>query len=251
MIAVTACYGEAHRPYLGALLESLLEQGVQTLVVSDAIPWLERYSNVQLIVPPDSWLTAGILMGRARRVASKVTMWRAAWQEIPDGEHVVFLDADTVVERDLELAFRYPFDIAATERTLVPWSLNTGVVFAKASQRASLFFHHWAELTAAVYDPALIAAAQSRWGALDQATFAMARTLMSGKESLTFLVLPMQEWNDVECYEHVRIHHFKGLLPYLLGSQTFGPTDMHYYHDHTQVFARWRGFYQRHQERVA
>lgn len=259
---VTACYGDRHRAFLGAMLESLAESAARSpvVVVHDGIDWLERYAPQVVALASDDDFGATREVRVARRQAAWCRGLDAVADGVADGVAVAFLDADTLVEHPLGNAFEAAFDVAYTTRPgPSPWPINCGVVFARAGDRARLFFRCWREVTEVILrDSFLRAHARSRWGAVDQAAFVMTRELLSGKEPLSFHALPGAAWNSTACVPDraVYVRHLKGLLPYLLGEKAFAPGDEHYGHDqeplgdHAALFGRWRELHERHRKRI-
>lgn len=229
---VTAVYGEGHVPFMGALLNSLWEAQVSRVVLVHAElssvarkELLDTYPNTEPIDARGNFSSI-----RATRVARKLLAWREGSRAVPDGQALVFLDADTLVNSmwqgegsALEAPFATAFDVALTVRR-GPWMYNSGVVYFRLSAPVRDFLDTWCDLTEwALLHEEL---GRGKWGAADQASLVMAKALFVGKEPLSFVHLPGSVYNCEDCVPllpRVAIFHFKGCLPLLLGQRPYGP----------------------------
>lgn len=254
---ITAVYGQAHVPFVGALLESLVRQPdlnvrVAHAGIGDSLSRIECYPNVKAVSV--EWWSDVALSGcldRSKRVALKTEVWSSVLHShTPDG-NIVFLDADTIMTGHYRLhhVFDLDFDVAYTHR-FAPWPMNSGVVFARSSPLVREFFSQWADVTAALLSDSGIDLSTvrettvSKWGALDQGAFMMVKELWSGKEPLKFISLDASVWNQEHCapLHSAGIFHLKGCLPLLRGERDYGPQ----YGDERdplqcdEVFSYWR-----------
>jgi hypothetical protein len=100
-----------------------------------------------------------------QRISSKVLCWARAAEEHQHEARLVFCDSDTLVRRDLETLFETgDWDIVVTGKPEgVP--LNSGVILARGSARASAFFLAWREETLRILrSPELFAQANDQAG---------------------------------------------------------------------------------------
>lgn len=245
LVAVTAVYGTHHIPFVKVLVESLRRVGVardDIAVMTADVPaefavWLHARSvNIRIRAPER-------LDGeRPVKVARKLVAWCEALDAVKNGERVVFLDADTMVNKPLDAAFDHEFDVAYTTRP-GRWPINSGVVFARMSADVRLFFKEWRDCTEWILaDDEAYAVAVAHYGAADQASLAM--TVVQPQHwGTSFKALPCSTWNDTTCANpKAAIWHMKGCLPLLLRERPYGPEygDERKPEDCEPVFDVWR-----------
>lgn len=148
---------------------------------------------------------------------AKLLEWRDAVNEADDGEHLVLMDADTLVLGDLSPAFEEPFDMGWTWR---PGRLpvNSGVVYVRVNDRSRAFMDAWAARDAALMEHrALASHGRSKYGGANQASFMWLITHGGGHDIARCHALMCKHWNSVDqtwCDfdENTRVLHIKGRL---------------------------------------
>jgi hypothetical protein len=142
----------------------------------------------------------------------KLRRWRDAVHE-HEG-NIVFLDADTLVLKDLAPAFQGDFDLSLTTRPGTK-RINAGVVFVKANANSRRFFDRWVEENDRIMsNPAMLADALLKHGGVNQASLL---ELLNQSHGSTIAELPCKIWNSVdqtwaEFDADTRVLHIKGKL---------------------------------------
>lgn len=235
---VVGLYGDRHGPFARVLVASLQRWPARVVLVhTDAdVAWAP--ASVRLVPSPDI-----LDEGRTARVAHKLLAWARGLEVVEDGARVVFLDADTMVERNPAALFDgQPFDVAHTWRVGRRWPINTGVVAARVSPLVRRWIGDWTRLVEFVLgDPILVQAAVDGWGAPDQAALVASLALDGGHEGLVVRRLDATVWNE-EWPEapnpRPAIWHLKGLLPVLMGEAGLPADD-----PRAPGVARWKDLY--------
>ncbi|MDP3767154.1 MAG: hypothetical protein Q8S13_03990 [Dehalococcoidia bacterium] len=234
--AITACYGQTHAPYARVLIESLRRVGGARTVLVHADLDLAPFTWVDVRVPID---LARVQGDRTTRVARKLAAWEAGLTTCANGDRVAFLDADTIALRALDGAFARPFDVAHTLHAGRRWSVNSGVVFARVSDRVRAWIADWRALAEWILtDPDRVQRAVDRWGAADQAALVAALRLHDGYDGLVVAQARGEVWNEEwesADFSNVAIWHLKGLLPVLVEGQEIGAADPRH-----AIVQRWR-----------
>lgn len=128
-------HGDGYRPGVEALGHSLDQTGTRAPRVAMVTPDVSTQTRqalgsagwrVREIDPIDN-PRSDELFSRHRHVYSKLRLW-----ELTEFEQVVFLDADTVVLRNIDELFERP-DFAAAPDFLLPDQFNSGVLVATPS----------------------------------------------------------------------------------------------------------------------
>lgn len=150
---------------------------------------------------------------------AKLLIWNEAVQSAEDSEHIVLMDADTIVLGPLDDAFEHDFDVAWTWR---PGRLpvNSGVVFIKVNDRSRAFMDAWVGRDHHLMTTRGLADhGKRKYGGANQASFMWLALHGGGKDicKLDGKSLPCRKWNSVDqtwCdfNDDTRILHIKGKL---------------------------------------
>lgn len=236
---VIALYGEKHLTYLKVLVESLHRVGHREIrvVCSDV-----ELDGLDVTVQP---FQLDLNDDRKDRIARKLTIWNWGFDKCEDGDDVVFLDADTMVVKPLSPAFNCTFDVAHTTRYDRRWSINTGVVFVRVSQKTRKWFRTWRDMSAWAYESKeRRQTAVGQWGHVDQATMLASLEMHKGTGGLEVETLPAQIWNEdrvTQCPDDVAVFHFKGVLNLLL--KPYEESDNGDQRLRRDQFEQWRKIY--------
>lgn len=164
--------------------------------LSRVLEWTARrhcpswHVNVELITPAPA---SSVLNIRAYETnTSKLDRWAEIVAAAEDGEHLLLIDADTMILRTLDDIWEYPFDLAyTTKRARFP--LNGGVIFLRVSNRVKAFMAAWAvQNRARLADDDRAADWRFTHGGVNQAALAQ---LLDTDHGLHLLALPCAEWN--------------------------------------------------------
>jgi hypothetical protein len=137
------------------------------------------------------------LNGRIRgHVANtiKLNYWYSELKRCSHGDHVVFLDADTLMINPIHDVFREDFDVAYTVRTRSKWVLNGGVIFVKVNERSMEFFRKFVETNNHMFnDKEFHEKYRVKYAGINQA--ALGYMLELNTTSAKLKALPCAVWN--------------------------------------------------------
>lgn len=186
--------------------------------------------------------------GNTDRSAMKVQFWNSALKLINGTKDVIFLDADTFPMCDISSIFDEKFDIGYTIRK-GRWPLNSGVVFLRSNKSGREFMNLWQKNTDKILgDPEMKVKARATHGAVDQMAFDNTIEQSKNTKVASFACDIWNQGNCIKDIESVKIFHFKGCLPLLLGDREYGAK----FGDERQpeicepIFDLWRKYYEQH-----
>ena len=96
---------------------------------------------VEILIPTPTMDTTRFIASNTE----KLHVWRDYMETAT--EPVIFADCDMLACGDASSAFNQPFDVAITTMTQpTRWKYNGGIVFARPTEKARVFFHEWARV---------------------------------------------------------------------------------------------------------
>lgn len=130
----------------------------------------------------------------------KMDCWIDVLQRAADGEHILFLDADTFIVRPLDALWTKPFDMAYTVKPGAWPPFNTGVVAVRVSSKIRDWFYLWhVEQLRMLSDGLYHHPYHRRYGGTHQAALgALLERRQQPRgygQDLEILGLPCLEWN--------------------------------------------------------
>lgn len=201
--------------------------------------------------PRAKWISTRIpepqLHGRLRGFVAntiKLNYWNKELQQSSDGDHIVFLDADTLLVNPINDVFNNNFDVAYTLRTRSKWILNAGVLFVKVNERSRAFFRRFTEINNMMFkDQSFHDLYKVKYAGMNQAAFGY----MLEKEPYhaTLLPLPCGIWNAcgedwLSINDKTRIIHINGQArKAIFGGKPEGET-IKPYNIWNQYYREWR-----------
>lgn len=227
---IISLFGDRHANMLLPLLASIEQtnpEAVSSIYWEDIHPSLIQ--KLQASFPRTDWHQTHFNFSTdiTKRISSKTLVWALAAQEQKNtGEWLVFLDADTLVIKNI-----LPFLLDQGAEALFAhrkgsFPLNSGVVAFKAGQATENFFTAWQKETAHILEtPELFASANDKklpYGGADQ--MAIHRlidyspektdyTQASQRFHLQIKMIACEDFNEtysVPLSERTRIIHYKG-----------------------------------------
>ncbi len=224
---VTSVYGKKYGGMLLTLLYSIHRSNPDATVtifwqdVSPAVRSLERVFPRYTFIDTDYVVKGDIV----KRISHKMLLWFEAVSRYPN-EHLVFLDVDMLVRKNIGFVFDGSFDIAFTHKVGEVYPLNTGAFFAVASPATEAFFKRWYERTETIVnDPVLKRISSMRehhYGGPDQMALCELIKYVTGVESYRFAIndhelraiaLPCARFNETNSCplrDETHIIHYKG-----------------------------------------
>jgi len=120
---------------------------------------------VEILIPAPAMDTTRFIASNTE----KLHVWRD-YMEMAT-EPVVFCDCDMLACGDASTAFDQPFDVAITAMTQPSrWKYNGGIVFARPTEKARVFFSEWARINdKMVSDPAFHEPYRIKYAGINQA----------------------------------------------------------------------------------
>lgn len=201
---------------------------------------LSRIISKGLTVPIESSVS------RSRSFLSntiKLEHWIEILDSLPYGSQLVFIDADTLVIKDIREVFNKDFDVAYTKRTSSSFPINGGVLFIKKTERSMQFLREWKIVNDTMFhDKTFHEHWRKKYAGINQAAFGY--LLEKYKEPIDLLEVPCaiynacnEDWRDLN--PDCRIVHIKGPFRKVLFEQQKNP-------DFTQfgeAFYTWKELY--------
>lgn len=177
----------------------------------------------------------------------KLKAWIEEINKCEDGDRVLLIDCDMLIDKEIESVFDLDFDVAYTERDDSQFIINGGVIFAKINERSREFFHLLEQINNEMYKdinfhqkwrPKYAGMNQSALGYLiDKEGYKKERGVYDAK----VLSLPCREWNVCsEWGERIgegRIFHVKGQFRTSILKQEEDNLDM------KKAVKLWRKYY--------
>lgn len=233
---IISLFGDRH---VNMLLPLLFSVETSTPGASVSVYWEDINSETILLLrrafPGVEWIKTSYDFSRdvARRIASKtLVLEQAAAEKAGDRGWLAFLDADMLVVKDVRPFLEGISADAVLTHRLAPFPINSGVVVARAGEKAKRFLSVWREKTFDIVNtPHLYAQANNGrlpYGAADQMALHMLldyRTervdykLMLGDLELTIKMVPCDDLNETysrPISARTRIIHYKGGWRYIL-----------------------------------
>jgi len=146
---------------------------------------------------------------------AKLAKWLEAMYEIED-EHLIFIDCDMMVLKEIKDIFNQDFDIACTKRSNSPYKYNGGVVFAKNNERSKAFMKLWLDINNKMLnDFKFHSPWRDKYAGMNQAAFGY--IMEKCKYDAKLIEVPCSIWNLcnedwVRYNDSTRIVHIKGQL---------------------------------------
>jgi len=163
----------------------------------------------------------------------------AAQAAFESEEPIAVADADLLFTGSIEDVWNHDFDLAFTVRDH-RMKYNTGLWFARPTERAKKFIADWIDETALCYDNFSMQMVHDNGGIDQQSLFNMLQRNHGAK----ILLLPCQIWNaEQTCWNAINhetkvIHIKSGLRPVCLGKETLKPK-----HARLQpIVDKWRSY---------
>lgn len=148
----------------------------------------------------------------------KMLSWAACFNDLKNGEEVVFLDGDIFIKSDFSEVFNQEFDIAYTIDQLGDFpeyieinelhSINTGVMFFRVNERTKKFFSYWKNICIEMYnDPIFLEKWMVKSYGLTQPSFLYSLENINIKE----LRLPRFIYNcpPIDNFKNMKICHIQ------------------------------------------
>jgi len=156
-------------------------------------------------------------------ISSKIYLWREALNYLPDGETVIFLDTDTIINKNPINSLDFDFNILFTIKN-ERFPINTGVIIVKNNLFTKSFIDKWAARTIEIIeDENLLDIAISKrqpYGGADQMSFyemvnfnTYENPLIAQKSQNKIFTLECSKFNQtnsVKVDKDTFIYHFKG-----------------------------------------
>jgi hypothetical protein len=224
---ITSGYGEK---YIGLLLTNIYSIQKSNPDSSITVYWqdmpIKLISCIQKAFPLVHFVKTDFdLIGERNQIISmKVNIWRLAL-EVSQSQNVCMLDCDTLVLRDIQHFFHFPFHIAFTVKK-EKWPINTGVMLIRNKPQSRILFEMWLEHTIKIVnDEQLMRQAISSefpYGGADQMALHRILDYDTARDSyeirtlegtLTLVALPcsiLNETNSRPVTEEMHILHYKG-----------------------------------------
>lgn len=156
-------------------------------------------------------------------ISSKIYLWREALSYLPEKETVLFIDVDTIINKNPTEKLNLDFNIIFTKKN-EKRPINTGVLIVKNNGFVKDFFERWAQRTIQIIeDRNLLDIAISKnhpYGGADQMSFYGLVNFQTYNKPLTSEVLDQKilafecnefnQTNSVKVDSKTFIYHFKG-----------------------------------------
>lgn len=175
-----------------------------------------------------------------KRISSKTVIWKLIAHHVftQRYKYLCLIDTDVLVIKDVSNYFNnYIFDILFTYKN-ERWSLNTGVLLIKVSQKSVNFFEEWENLTFSIInDKTLLKQSTSKrfpYGGADQMALYKMLGYVKGKKEykikikkfiIDFNGIPCKELNETNSTKITNktyiIHYKGGWQPILLEGKNF------------------------------
>lgn len=157
-------------------------------------------------------------------------------------DNVIFADCDMMAIQSAEHAFKIPFDVAYTARTVIKRiPMNGGIMMARPTEPARRFFREMLATNDRMFgDIAFHNQWRRIYAGMNQAAFGC--TLETGKHKARVHKYQTREWNAVDCdWRHINkrtvfIHYKSKLRKMILDEIKHNP-------DYMQVIKTWKTMY--------
>lgn len=148
----------------------------------------------------------------------KLKIWLDELNKLPDGENVLFLDADMLCLKNPVELFDRDFDIAYTVRPRKKPPINGGCVYIKNNERSRAFIKRWQEIDEKMYNsPGFHKPWRVKYAGMNQAAFGYLFEHKDEWAGAKLVPVPCEQWNCCNetwrlINEHTRLVHIKGPL---------------------------------------
>jgi hypothetical protein len=188
-------YGHSYIPYLSICLSTLITNHSDNSVVDVFLEDTPEY-EVLLLKNLFSEVKFNSIVSHAsqysdinQKIPAKLEHWLKYMASVPDGETVVFLDADLLIKQNITSALPGKFDFLYTWKD-ENWPLNVGVVIVKSSTKTIELMQLWHRKTLEIISsPRKLKEACDKSGAADQAALLEIMGVMESG------LLPQGSWN--------------------------------------------------------
>ena len=148
----------------------------------------------------------------------KLEHWLRVMEEQPDGEEMVFMDADMIVNKCFRHVFDTDFDLCVTKRNKPTLPYNLGIMFLRNNENGKKFMRHFKEVNDMLFnDYKKHAPYRARYGGMNQASFGYILENTMKKLNIKMHEIPnriynacVEDWSSVGA--HTVVLHVKSKL---------------------------------------